>query len=151
MKTVTVQCTHGDSVRYPVVTVEISILGKVVIVEAAVLNKLPHSILLGTDVPGFVEARREGSYGCSMELGLQTETELVGGKLLQIVESVTAIISDRVFGYLSKEVILIRTHIPNHPKTGTFWWMPACILMENMATSLPYTAHVQEEPEEGCN
>ena len=53
-KSVTVQCAHGDAVEYPVATVEISGQGRVVIVEAAVSDKLPHSVLLGTDVPELV-------------------------------------------------------------------------------------------------
>ena len=48
------QCAHGDVVVYPVVTVEISGQGKVVSVEAAVSDKLPHSVLLGIDVPEMV-------------------------------------------------------------------------------------------------
>ena len=54
-KTVGVQCAHGDIVKYPVSTVEISVQGKVVLVEAAVVDKLPHSVLLGTDTPVSVE------------------------------------------------------------------------------------------------
>ena len=54
-KTVGVQCSHGDVVKYPVSTVEISIQGKVVLVEVAVVDKLPHSVLLRTDAPVLVE------------------------------------------------------------------------------------------------
>ena len=49
-KTVGVQCAHGDVVKYPVATVEISVQGKV-----AVVDNLPHSVLLGTDAPVLVE------------------------------------------------------------------------------------------------
>ena len=53
-KSVTVQCAHGDAVEYPVATVEIRVQGRRVAVEAAVSDKLPHSVLLGTDVPELV-------------------------------------------------------------------------------------------------
>ena len=53
-KSVTVQCAHGDAVEYPVATVEIRVQGRRVTVEAAVSDKLPHSVLLGTDVPELV-------------------------------------------------------------------------------------------------
>jgi len=49
-KSVTVQCAHGDAVKYPVATVKIGVRGRVVSVEAAVSDKLPHSVLLGTNV-----------------------------------------------------------------------------------------------------
>ena len=53
-KSVTVQCTHGDAVEYPVATVKIRVQGRRVTVEAAVSDKLPHSVLLETDVPELV-------------------------------------------------------------------------------------------------
>ena len=53
-KSVTVQCAHGDAVEYPVATVEIRVQGRKVTVEVAVSDKLPHSVLLGTDVPELV-------------------------------------------------------------------------------------------------
>ena len=49
-KSVTVQCAHGDVVEYPVATVEIGVQGRRVTVEAAASEKLPHSVLLGTNV-----------------------------------------------------------------------------------------------------
>ena len=49
---VTVPCTHGDIVTYPVASVELEVQGRVLTVEAAVSNQLPLSVLLGTDVPG---------------------------------------------------------------------------------------------------
>ena len=53
-KSVVVQCAHGDTVEYPVARIEIRVQGQRVIVEAAVSDKLPHSVLLGTDVPELV-------------------------------------------------------------------------------------------------
>ena len=44
------QCAHGDVVEYPVATVEIRVQGRRVTVEAAVSDRLPHSVLLGTNV-----------------------------------------------------------------------------------------------------
>ena len=78
-RTVIVQCAHGDVVVYPVATVEISVQGKVCSVEAAVSDKLPHSVLLGSDVSELVsfEEGRQGSYGCDPEPSLQAETESV--------------------------------------------------------------------------
>jgi len=53
-KSVTVQCVHGDAVKYPVATVQIGVRGRTVSVEAAMSDKLPHLVLLGTDVPELV-------------------------------------------------------------------------------------------------
>ena len=49
-ETVTIQCAHGDITTYPVATVEIQVNGKQIVVEAAVSDTLPRSVLLGTDV-----------------------------------------------------------------------------------------------------
>jgi len=49
-KSVVVHCAHGDTREYPVANVEISVQGRVIMVEVAVSDKLPHAILLGTDV-----------------------------------------------------------------------------------------------------
>ena len=51
----TVRCVHGDAVEYPVATVEISVQRKVVTAEVAVSDKLPHLVLLGTDVPNLAD------------------------------------------------------------------------------------------------
>ena len=47
-------CTHGDAEEYPVATVKIRVQERKVTIEAAVSDKLPHSVLLGTDVPELV-------------------------------------------------------------------------------------------------
>jgi len=55
---ITVQCAHGDDgdiVMYPVTSVEIEIQGYTFMVEAGVSDKLPQSVLLGTDGPGLKE------------------------------------------------------------------------------------------------
>ena len=44
-------CAHGDVVTYPLASVKIEIDGMSLPVTAAVANKLPVSVLLGTDVP----------------------------------------------------------------------------------------------------
>ena len=54
-RAITVQCAHGDVVMYPVASVEIEIQGNTFTVEAGVSDKLPQSVLLGTDVPGLKE------------------------------------------------------------------------------------------------
>ena len=67
-KSVTVQYAHGDAVEYPVATVEIGVQGRRVTVEAAMSDKLPHSVLLGTNVPELCDwsagkkGYRRGSY-----------------------------------------------------------------------------------------
>ena len=74
-KTVTVQCAHRDMVVYPVATVQ----GKVVSVEAAVSDKLPHSVLLGTDVPELVSLLKRDDKALMVvtwSQALQAETEL---------------------------------------------------------------------------
>ena len=54
-RAITVQCAHGDVVMYPVASVEIEIQGNTFTVEAGVSDRLPQSVLLGTDVPGLKE------------------------------------------------------------------------------------------------
>ena len=53
-KCVAVQCVHGDEVSYPLAKVEVVVDGKSYLVEAAVVKKLPKSVLLGRDVPELV-------------------------------------------------------------------------------------------------
>ena len=48
---VTIRCAHGDTVLYPLADVEIILEEGPVKVKAAVAEKLPASVLLGTDVP----------------------------------------------------------------------------------------------------
>ena len=52
---VTIQCAHGDIVSYPLAKVEMMVLGKHIVVEAAVSETLPRSVLLGTDVQELTE------------------------------------------------------------------------------------------------
>ena len=49
--TVRLRCAHGDVVTYPLATVKLDIEGVVLPATAAVAEKLPISVLLGTDVP----------------------------------------------------------------------------------------------------
>ena len=49
--TVSLRCAHGDVVTYPLATLELDIDGLSLPVTAAVAEKLPVSVLLGTDVP----------------------------------------------------------------------------------------------------
>ena len=48
---VTIRCAHGDVTLYPLAQVNMEIGGVPIKVEAAVSEKLPVSVLLGTDVP----------------------------------------------------------------------------------------------------
>ena len=48
---VTVRCAHGDMVVYPLAEVEMELDGAKMMVQAAVSDTLPVSVLLGTDVP----------------------------------------------------------------------------------------------------
>ncbi len=48
---VTIRCAHGDTVLYPLAEVSIQVGGVPLLVEAAVSETLPVSVLLGTDVP----------------------------------------------------------------------------------------------------
>ena len=48
---VAIQCAHGDTVLYPLAQVKIKIDGKSFEVQAAVADRLPLAMLLGTDVP----------------------------------------------------------------------------------------------------
>ena len=45
-----IHCAHGDVVTYPLAQIEVGIGGATISVEAAVADKLPVSVLLGTDV-----------------------------------------------------------------------------------------------------
>ena len=47
-------CTYGDEVSYPLAKVEVVVDGQSYLVEAAVVKKLPKSVLLGRDVPELV-------------------------------------------------------------------------------------------------
>ena len=51
---VAIRCTHGDTVEYLLATVDISIGGQKFAVEAGVVDALPASVLLGTDIPHLV-------------------------------------------------------------------------------------------------
>ena len=82
-KFVSVQCVHGDYASYPLAKVEVVIEGKSFFVEAAVVKKLPTSVLLGRDVPELVRIRSAeptGTYSgggvyCRDEGSSQTEEE----------------------------------------------------------------------------
>ena len=62
-KFVSVQCMHGDYASYPLAKVEVVIEGKSYFVEAAVVKKLPTSVLLGRDVPELVRIGSAESMG----------------------------------------------------------------------------------------
>ena len=60
---VTVQCAHGDVVTYPLARVELEVEGRALIVEAAVSDTLPQSVLLGTDIPDLSELLKAERWG----------------------------------------------------------------------------------------
>ena len=51
-ETVDIRCAHGDIVSYPVAVAPICIDSEQYTVRVGVSCSLPHSVLLGTDVPG---------------------------------------------------------------------------------------------------
>ena len=48
---VAIRCAHGDTVLYPLAQVDLEIDGQPLEVQAAVSDRLPMAVLLGTDVP----------------------------------------------------------------------------------------------------
>lgn len=46
-----IQCAHGDTVLYPLAQLDVEIDGQSFQVQAAVADRLPLAMLLGTDVP----------------------------------------------------------------------------------------------------
>ena len=52
---VPILCAHGDTVMYPLANIEVQLGCVTFVVEATVLDRLPMSVLLGTDVPSLVE------------------------------------------------------------------------------------------------
>ena len=56
---ISIRCAHGDTIVYPLAEIEIGIGGRSFTVEAAVVEKLPVSVLLGRDVPELVKLLQE--------------------------------------------------------------------------------------------
>ena len=52
---VSIHCAHGDILEYPVADVRIRICDKEFTVKAGVSDRLPRSVLLGTDIPAWRE------------------------------------------------------------------------------------------------
>jgi hypothetical protein len=50
-----IRCAHGDVVTYPLAQIDVGVGGATFSVEAAVADKLPVSVLLGTDVPEMLD------------------------------------------------------------------------------------------------
>ena len=50
-----IACAHGDAIAYPLAAIELEIQGKPMLINAAVSDTLPQSVLVGTDVPGMLE------------------------------------------------------------------------------------------------
>ena len=56
---VSIQCAHGDTVKYPLARVMVRLAGKSCPIVAAVSESLPVSVLLGRDVPVLAKLLRE--------------------------------------------------------------------------------------------
>ena len=52
---VTVLCSHGDTVLYPLAKIAMQVDGLEIVVDAAVSERLPVAVLLGKDVPEFAQ------------------------------------------------------------------------------------------------
>ena len=50
-----IQSAHGDAIAYPLAAIELETQGKPVLVNAAVSDTLPQSVLVGIDIPGLLE------------------------------------------------------------------------------------------------
>ena len=50
-----IHCAYGDAIAYPLATIELEVQGKLVLVNTAVSDTLPQSVLVGTEIPGLLE------------------------------------------------------------------------------------------------
>lgn len=57
---VAIRCAHGDTVLYPLADVTLEVEGRQIVVEAAVSDTLPMSVLLGTDNTELAELLADG-------------------------------------------------------------------------------------------
>ena len=71
------QCVYGDYASYLLAKVKVVIEGKSYFVEAAVMKKLPTSVLLGRDVP---EPKRGKRVKPEPEIGKRVKPEPEKGK-----------------------------------------------------------------------
>ena len=62
-KATMVCCAHGDTVLYPLAKVHMEVEGKPIEVEAAVSDRLPVGVLLGTDVSQLLELLTQQNSG----------------------------------------------------------------------------------------
>ena len=74
---VPIRCAHGDTVMYPLANIKVQLGGMAFMVEAAVSEHLPMSILLGMDVPQLVELLN----GVGREPGLNSN----GGEAMDVL------------------------------------------------------------------
>ena len=56
---ISIRCAHGDSVKYPLARVTVTVKGKPYPLVAAVSETLPMSVLLGRDLPVLVDFCKE--------------------------------------------------------------------------------------------
>ena len=64
---VTSRCAHGDTVLYPLASVEHEVDGQHITAEAAVSDSLPMAVLLGTDIPELPQLLGSGLLGSKRE------------------------------------------------------------------------------------
>lgn len=76
---ISIRCAHGDIFVYPLADVQIEVGGRQFEVQAGVSEKLPVSVLLGTDVPHLAELlkdrQRDFPNGCSDAMAVQTRAK----------------------------------------------------------------------------
>ena len=61
---VSIQCVHGDIVKYPLARVMVRLAGKSYSIVAAVSESLPVSVLLGRDVPVLAKLLQKAQLFC---------------------------------------------------------------------------------------
>ena len=85
-----IQCAHGDAIAYPLADIKLEIQGKPVLVNEAVSDTLPQSVLVGTDVPGMLEmlqmrqSTEEGEEPLQKALAVVTRSCVQGSQLISI-------------------------------------------------------------------
>ena len=47
-----IHCAYQDAIAYPLATIKLEVQGKLVLVNSAVSDTLPQSVLIGTEIPG---------------------------------------------------------------------------------------------------
>ena len=96
---VAIRCAHGDTVLYPLAQVRMEVEGKFLEVQAAVADRLPVVVLLGTDVPQLVD--------------------LLAGEMQEVVTT-DAIVVEQQSKERQSEVLVWKRMMTN-PRTSVCW------------------------------